>query len=114
MANVVLELFICGGNPKHVQWADQLRQACALIDPGQCTLEIVDVLRDPRRAEAAEVLATPVLIKSLPLPAQRLVGDFSSLDRLFSRLGLPSPVARAEHGCCEGVSHGACVDPCGG
>lgn len=114
MANVVLELFICGGNPKHVQWADQLREACALIDAGRCVLEVVDVLRDPRRAEAAEVLATPVLIKSLPLPAQRLVGDFSSVDRLFSRLGLPLPVARAEHGGLEGFSDGACSDSCGG
>ncbi len=114
MANVVLEFFICGDNPKHVVWADQLRQACALIDVEHCALEIVDVLRDPRRAEAAEVLATPVLIKSLPHPSQRLVGDFSSVDRLFARLGLPLPVARAEHGCREGVSNGACIDPCGG
>lgn len=115
MANMVLEFFICGDDPRHVRWADQLREACASIDSCDCVLEVVDVLSDPQRAESSEVLATPLLVKSRPLPVERLLGDFSSISRVFSRLGLPIPGGPTEHGGEKGGGYdGANVDPCDG
>jgi circadian clock protein KaiB len=57
-------------------------------DAGRYLIEIVDVLEDPQRAIADQVLASPTVVRRLPTPIRKLVGDLSDGDRLVMALEL--------------------------
>ena len=63
-----------------------LRRICEQELEGQYELEIIDVLEFPEMAEDEKILATPTLIKSLPLPLRRVIGDLSNTEKVL--LGL--------------------------
>lgn len=63
-----------------------LRRICEQELEGQYELEIIDVLEFPELAEDEKILATPTLIKSLPLPLRRVIGDLSNTEKVL--LGL--------------------------
>lgn len=63
-----------------------LRRICEQELEGQYDLEIIDVLEHPDLAEDEKILATPTLIKSLPLPLRRVIGDLSNTEKVL--LGL--------------------------
>ena len=63
-----------------------LRRICEQELEGQYVLEIIDVLQFPELAEDEKILATPTLIKSLPLPLRRVIGDLSDKEKVL--LGL--------------------------
>ena len=63
-----------------------LRRICEQELAGQYVLEIIDVLQFPELAEDEKILATPTLIKSLPLPLRRVIGDLSDKEKVL--LGL--------------------------
>ena len=63
-----------------------LRRICDQELEGQYALEIIDVLEHPEVAEDEKILATPTLIKSLPLPLRRVIGDLSNTEKVL--LGL--------------------------
>jgi len=81
-----LKLFITGTNPRAEAAISNLRRICDQELKGQYSLEIVDVLEDPEAAEVDRVLATPTLIKRLPPPLRRVIGDMSDKDKVL--LGL--------------------------
>jgi circadian clock protein KaiB len=56
--------------------------------PGQYRIEIIDILRNPERADEAKVFATPMLVRSRPTPPVRILGDFSQPEKVISLLGL--------------------------
>jgi circadian clock protein KaiB len=58
---------------------------------GEHQLDIVDVLQNPQQAEDARVLATPTLVREMPLPVRVLVGDLSNLNRVREALNLSTP-----------------------
>ncbi len=63
----------------------------ALLDKeikGKYSLEVINVLDDPQRAQEDNILATPTLVRASPLPEKRVVGDLSDKDKLLSALGL--------------------------
>ncbi|MFA7556817.1 MAG: circadian clock KaiB family protein [Hydrogenophaga sp.] len=61
--------------------------------PGQYRLEVVDVLREPERAEDDKVFATPMLVRSRPAPPVRILGDLSRPEQVLALLGLDMPPA---------------------
>ena len=63
-----------------------LRRICEEELEGRYDLEIIDVLEQPQAAEDARILATPTLIKQLPPPLRRVIGDLSDKDKVL--LGL--------------------------
>jgi circadian clock protein KaiB len=65
-----------------------LRRACEEHLAGRYTIEIVDVLNNPRRAAADQILAAPTVVRRLPAPIRKLVGDLSDSDRLLIGLEL--------------------------
>jgi circadian clock protein KaiB len=81
-------LFITGSSPRAELAIANLRRVCDGELCGEYDLEIVDVLEHPDRAEEAKILATPTLIKRLPPPLRRVVGDLSDKDRLLVGLEL--------------------------
>lgn len=81
-----LKLFVAGGDSRAQAAIANLRRICDEELPDQYELEIIDVLEQPDQAEEAKILATPTLIKQLPPPLRRVIGDLSNKDKLL--LGL--------------------------
>jgi len=86
LSEYVLTLFVTGTSPRTQVAIDNLNRICAQELDGRYELEIVDVLEDPQRAEDERILATPTLIKQLPPPLRRVIGDLSDKEKVL--LGL--------------------------
>jgi circadian clock protein KaiB len=82
----ILRLYVTGSSPKAAAAISNLRRICDEELRGQYDLQIVDVLEHPQAAEDDRVLATPTLIKRLPLPLRRVIGDLSDKHKVL--LGL--------------------------
>lgn len=86
MSKYLLTLYVTGTSPRAKVAISNLQRLCETELEGQYELEIVDVLENPQRAEDEKILATPTLIKQLPLPLRRVIGDLSDRDKVL--LGL--------------------------
>jgi circadian clock protein KaiB len=98
MGKFVLKLYIAGSSPRSQQAIGNLRRICAEELPGS-ELEVIDVLEQPHLAEGARILATPTLIKELPQPVRRLIGDLSDVGQVLLGLDLqrkPSEVGGSQ------------------
>ncbi|MGA2929266.1 MAG: circadian clock KaiB family protein [Solirubrobacteraceae bacterium] len=81
-----LRLYVTAGAPKCVAAIDNLQRACERYLEGRYRLEIVDLLANPRRAADDQVVAVPTLVRRLPEPPGRVVGDLSDTPRLLAGL----------------------------
>jgi circadian clock protein KaiB len=88
LRRVRVRLFVAGQSPNSLQALAHLKAACAALGD-DCSVEIVDVLAAPQRALAERVLVTPTLVRLLPEPEVRIVGNLSQTDALHQLLGLP-------------------------
>ena len=82
----LLKLYVTGKTPRAELAIANLRRVCEEELEGRYQLEIIDVLEQPQLAENDKILATPTLIKQLPLPLRRIIGDLSDKDKVL--LGL--------------------------
>lgn len=81
-------LYVAGDSPNSVQAITNLRACCREHLPENHTIELVDVLREPRRALEDNILLTPMLVKLAPAPVRRIVGNLSRREALLAALGL--------------------------
>ena len=86
----VLRLFVAGINPKSKKAIENLREVCEEELKGQYDLEIIDIYQQPIFAKEGQIVAAPTLIKELPLPIRRFVGDLSNKKKLLLGLDLRS------------------------
>ena len=86
----VLRLFVTGASPNSIRAISNLKQICEKHIKGKYSLEIIDVYQQKALAESEQIIALPLLIKTLPLPQRRLVGDMSDEDKVLRGLGLIS------------------------
>jgi circadian clock protein KaiB len=86
LSKYILTLYVTGTSPRTQIAIDNLNRICGQDLNGRYELEIVDVLEQPQRAEDERILATPTLIKQLPPPLRRVIGDLSDKDKVL--LGL--------------------------
>ncbi|MBI5669300.1 MAG: hypothetical protein HZC41_14950 [Chloroflexi bacterium] len=84
----ILSLFITGATPKSTRAVKNLIAICDRYLQGRYELEVIDIYQQPERAQKEGIIAAPTLIKTLPLPLRRLVGDMSDEDRVLAGLGL--------------------------
>ena len=82
----VLRLFITGATPNSVRAVANIRNLCDTYLKGRYSLEIIDVYQDSEIAEKEQLIALPLLIKKLPLPERRMIGDLSDSDRVLKGL----------------------------
>ncbi|HEY8715211.1 MAG TPA: circadian clock KaiB family protein [Candidatus Acidoferrum sp.] len=83
-----LRLYVTGQTPRSLRSVENLRTLCEKYIPGQFDLEVVDIYQQPAMAAEGQIIAAPTLIKSMPLPLRRLVGDFSDAERVILGLDL--------------------------
>ncbi len=86
LATYVLKLYVTGSSPRAEVAIANLRRICEQELRGEYQLEIIDVLEHPQVAEDDKILATPTLIKQLPPPLRRVIGDLSDKEKVL--LGL--------------------------
>jgi len=92
LSKYILTLYVTGTSPRTKIAIDNLNRICSQELEGRYELEIVDVLEDPQRAEDEKILATPTLIKQLPPPLRRVIGDLSDKDKVLLGLEVrPAP-----------------------
>jgi len=85
----VLSLFITGASPNSVRAIINLKKLCETYIKGKYSLDIIDVYQQGLTAEKEQIVALPMLIKRLPLPERRLIGDMSDTDKVLRGLGIP-------------------------
>lgn len=88
-ARYVLRLYVIGTRRHSAHAVVNLRRICEDHLRGRYDLEVVDISQNPAMAIDAQILAAPTLIKELPLPRRRLIGDLSQTERVLSGLGIP-------------------------
>ncbi|MFO8009457.1 MAG: circadian clock KaiB family protein [Dehalococcoidia bacterium] len=90
MNKVVLKLYTAGKNlsPQESATLENLRRICDAELGGQYELEIIDILENPAIAEAEEIIATPTLVKELPPPPKRIIGEISNTEKILMELEL--------------------------
>jgi circadian clock protein KaiB len=81
-----LKMFVAGHTPTSVRAIHNVKKLLENDLHGACDLQIIDVLKNPQQARDYEILATPTLIRMLPPPPKRVIGDLS--DRRKVLLGL--------------------------
>jgi circadian clock protein KaiB len=92
LSSYLLKLYVRGGSVRADVAVANLQRICADQLRGQYQLEIIDVLAHPEQAEADKILATPTLIKQLPPPLRRIIGDLSDTERVLVGLEVrPDP-----------------------
>jgi circadian clock protein KaiB len=79
----LLKLYVTGTSPRTKQAIENLHHICEQELHGRYELQIIDVLEHPQVAEDEKILATPTLIKQLPLPLRRVIGDLSDKEKVL-------------------------------
>jgi circadian clock protein KaiB len=91
-----LRLYITGQTPLSETSLRNLNEVCAQHLAGHFELEVIDIYQQPQLAREAQILAAPTLIKRLPLPFRRLVGDLSNRKQVL--LGLDIQQEQSKNG----------------
>ncbi|HUR21124.1 MAG TPA: circadian clock protein KaiB [Vicinamibacterales bacterium] len=86
--NYVLRLYVTGMTPRSVRAVENVRTICEQHLHGRYDLEVIDIYQQPTLAEGEQIIATPTLIKKLPLPLRKVIGDMSSTERVLIGLDL--------------------------
>src|SRR4051812_12675627 len=86
-----LRLFITGISPRSSRAIVNIRKVCEEHLKGRYELEIIDITENPALAKSEQILAAPTLVKKLPLPLRRFIGDMSETDRLLIGLDIGKP-----------------------
>jgi circadian clock protein KaiB len=85
----VFRLYIAGGAPNSVRALANLYAICHKHFPESHRIEVIDILKEPLRALADEVLVTPTVVRVSPAPEQQIIGDLSEEEEVLRALGLP-------------------------
>ena len=78
-----LRLYVAGQSTKCLTALANLKQICEEHLPGQYELEIIDLLENPRLAREDQILAIPTLVRKLPTPLRKIIGDLSNRERVL-------------------------------
>jgi len=85
-----LRLYVAGQSPKCLTAFANLKKICEEHMPGQYEIEIIDLLEHPQLAHGDQILAIPTLVRRLPAPMRKIIGDLSNTERVLVGLDLRS------------------------
>lgn len=83
-----LRLYVAGQSPKCVAAVENLKRICAEKLDVEYRIEIVDLLENPQLARGDQILAIPTLVRKLPEPMKKIIGDLSNTERVLVGLDL--------------------------
>jgi circadian clock protein KaiB len=83
-----LRLYVAGQTPKSISAFNNLKRICEEHVPGRYKIEVVDLLRNPKLARDDQIVAIPTLVRKLPDPIRKIIGDLSDRERTLVGLQL--------------------------
>ncbi|MBC7740661.1 MAG: circadian clock protein KaiB [Bdellovibrionaceae bacterium] len=83
-----LRLYVTGQTAKSVLAFNNLKVICETHLKGEYSIEVIDLLRQPQLAKGDQIIATPTLVKKLPTPVKRIIGDLTNTERVLVGLNL--------------------------
>lgn len=84
----MLRLYVAGNTPNSVAAFANLKQICEVHLGGKYQIEVVDLIRQPQLAAGDQIIAVPTLVRKLPQPVKKIIGDLSNTDRVLVGLDL--------------------------
>ncbi len=84
----VLRLYVAGQTSKSVQAFANLKEICETHLRGRYRIEVVDLIENPALARGDQILALPAVVRQLPPPVKKIIGDFSNAERVLVGLDL--------------------------
>jgi len=83
-----LRLYVAGQTPKSIKAFDNLRKICEEHLAGRYSIEVIDLTVNPQLAKGDQILALPTLVRKLPVPIRKIIGDLSNTERVLVGLDL--------------------------
>ena len=93
-----LRLYVAGNTPNSIAAFSNLRQICERHMGGRYRIEIIDLLENPQLAGGDQIIAIPTLVRRLPTPIKKIIGDLSNTERVLVGLDLKPARAYAANG----------------
>jgi circadian clock protein KaiB len=88
-----LKLYVAGQSPRSLAAFANLKKICSEYVPGKYSIEVIDLLDHPQLAAGDQIIAIPTLIRKLPTPIRKIIGDLSNTDRVLVGLDLRKETA---------------------
>src|ERR1700689_3220523 len=85
---VELRLYVAGQTPKSLAALSNLKKICSEHLDGQFRIDVIDLLKNPKLAQGDQILAIPTLVRSLPVPIRKIIGDLSDTERVLVGLNI--------------------------
>ena len=86
--NFVLRLYIAGQTPKCMRAFANLKRICEQYLADRYQIEMIDLLKDPALARNDQILAVPTLVRRVPVPVRKIIGDLSNTQRVLAGLNV--------------------------
>jgi circadian clock protein KaiB len=86
-----LRLYVAGQTPKSIEAFANLKKICEENLKGKCSIEVIDLLKNPQLAKGDQILAIPTLVRKLPTPLKKIIGDLSNTERVLVGLDIRLP-----------------------
>src|SRR5204862_5065311 len=87
-SRIELRLYVAGETPRSIAALSNLRRLCEERVQGKYHLEVIDLLKHPKLASGDQILAVPTLVRRLPAPMRKIIGDLSNEKKLLIGLDL--------------------------
>jgi circadian clock protein KaiB len=83
-----LKLYVAGQTPKSIEALANLKKLCEEHLKGQFRIEVIDLMKNPQLAKGDQILAIPTLVRKLPEPIKKIIGDLSNTERVLVGLDI--------------------------
>jgi circadian clock protein KaiB len=87
-SHYILKLYVAGQSPKSVNAIANIKKICEENLQGRYELDVIDLYQQPQLAQGEQIIALPTLIRKLPPPLRRIIGDLSNTDRVLVGLDI--------------------------
>ncbi len=84
----ILRLYVAGQSPKSIAAFENLKKICDEHLAGKCRIEIIDLLKNPQLAKGDQIIAVPTLVRQLPPPVKKIIGDMENKDKVLIGLDI--------------------------
>jgi len=83
-----LKLYVAGTTPKSLEAFDNLKRICEEYLKGKYCIEIIDLIKKPKLAKGDQIVAIPTLVRKLPTPIKKIIGDLSNKEKVLVGLNI--------------------------
>lgn len=89
-----LRLYVAGQTPRSLTAFSNLKKICEQHLPGRYEIEVVDLMKNPQLAHSDQIVALPTLVRKLPEPIKRVIGDLSNIEKVMVGIDMESGPAK--------------------